>query len=249
MNGIAISGKCCSGKNYIANEIENLIRNDNRFKDNLVIKQVAFADRLYKLCQNAWRIGAEGDTFLSALDIQDFFNDYGKVDHATAQGESELRYLIMECFKSYNTAKNEKQRKILQIVATDIIREYLYKNTWVDLLKNRIEEEEIDIVLITDMRFKSEVEAVCRWGLKTLRINESEYLRYLRHMDKYGFELSQDRKNHISETELDDYKYWDYFIEIAGNCNIRYGNKASLKKIKVESRSKLLEIIVNDLLE
>lgn len=61
-------------------------------------------------------------------------------------------------------------RQILQVFGTDICRRFLYPNIWVDCLLRQIEESKANVILITDIRFQNEVEAIQGVGGKVIRI-------------------------------------------------------------------------------
>lgn len=65
-------------------------------------------------------------------------------------------------------------RTIMQVVGTDIFRESFRDTFWIDMMQNttvpEAEGEGTDILFITDMRFRNEVDMVRRNGGETFRI-------------------------------------------------------------------------------
>lgn len=65
-------------------------------------------------------------------------------------------------------------RTIMQVVGTDIFRESFRDTFWIDMMQNvtipNAREDNIDLLFITDMRFRNEVDMVKRNGGETFRI-------------------------------------------------------------------------------
>lgn len=96
-----------------------------------------------------------------------------------------------------------KHPKLLQWWGTEYRRaqdpDYWVKKTFANIPKN------VDIVLITDVRFPNEADAVKQWGGYTINVQR------LRD-DGQPFYASDRPTDHISETALDGYN-WDYYIK------------------------------------
>lgn len=84
-------------------------------------------------------------------------------------------------------------RKVMQLIGTDLFRNGLHPNTWVNTLSNKFTNDSFWIV--TDVRFPNEAEFIKNNGGILIRI------------ERESIELS----NHLSETALDDYEF-DYII-------------------------------------
>jgi len=80
-------------------------------------------------------------------------------------------------------------RRLLQVFGTEIGRDMFGINFWVDLTLNSVKE---DRVVISDVRFKNEADAIKRIGGQVWRINRSGVGPVT---------------NHSSETDLDDYNF------------------------------------------
>lgn len=117
-------------------------------------------------------------------------------------------YLKFICQKylNWNGNKDEEGRNILQQFGTDIVRiKKNKKNFWVDAVCNLIEvlEDEFDYFIIPDCRFINEMD-IPRLLFKNVITLRVERLNY-------KSELTIDQQNHISETQLDNYRF-DYII-------------------------------------
>lgn len=119
-------------------------------------------------------------------------------------------YLKYICKKYYgwNGEKDEKGRSLLQFVGTDLIRDKLgWQNFHVDRICQdiKIAENEYDYFLIPDTRRKNEIyitQGMFPDKVITIRV------------ERIGFEspLTLEQQNHISETDLDNFKF-DYYIK------------------------------------
>ena len=96
-------------------------------------------------------------------------------------------------------------RKMLQQVGTDLFRNQLHPNTWVNATFANYQD---DNWIITDMRFPNELEAVKKHNGITIRINRGL-------VERTGKMIQG--PEHISETALDDAEF-DYVIE--NDCTI-----------------------------
>lgn len=106
---------------------------------------------------------------------------------------------------NWNGEDSNKPRELLQIIGIDLIKNKIDNK----LLINRvIEDIEVysyfyDIMVITDARLIDEIEDIKN------KFNDVITIRINRDMDN---NLKENEKNHITETNLDNYKF-DYVIE------------------------------------
>ncbi len=98
-------------------------------------------------------------------------------------------------------------------VGTDFGRNMIHPNIWIESLFNRYNSQ--DNILITDLRFINEYQEIKKRGGIVIRINRFNNINH---------------NNHISECELDDYKF-DYIID----------NNGSIEELK----EKVINIIKN----
>lgn len=122
-----------------------------------------------------------------------------------------VKYICSKFF-DWNGKKDERGRSLLQYVGTDVVRS-VYPNYWVDFIVDmiRLFGENWDYVIIPDTRFPNEIEYLrdCVGDVVHLRVFRS------------GFEsnLTEEQKNHPSETALDGYEpdWWIDNKNIDGN--------------------------------
>jgi len=68
-------------------------------------------------------------------------------------------------FTSYATSKVPRTgyltaREVMQVFGTDICRDMFHDNIWVDATFSRIKRDDVEVAIIADVRFPSEVEAI-----------------------------------------------------------------------------------------
>ena len=119
--------------------------------------------------------------------------------------------------------KNSTLREVLQIVGTELLREGFNKNVHVASTMANIKDK--DNVIITDMRFPNEMEAVKKKGGITIRVNRpcdicggSGYHKMSCPVSKSG--------EHYSEIALDSAEF-DYVVD--NNSDIQ----SLIEKVKI----------------
>lgn len=125
-----------------------------------------------------------------------------------------LKFICKEYY-GWNGEKDEAGRTLLQKVGTDVVRK-INKTFWVDAVVNFINafKNEFDWFIIPDCRFPNEID--------TLRyIYEDKFVSVNLHRKNHDgsiFEntLTGDQRNHPSETALDGYKNYDFYVENDG---------------------------------
>jgi len=120
-----------------------------------------------------------------------------------------VKYICKEYF-NWNGQKDEKGRTILQQIGTNKIRSK-EPNFWVDFIINLLNVigEDYDYILISDCRFLNEIQRYMEEGYYIITI----------YVERLNFDngLTEEQKNHPSETALNDYEF-DYYLE-AKNLN------------------------------
>lgn len=112
---------------------------------------------------------------------------------------------ICKAYFGWDGNKDESGREILQRIGTDIVRNKMadfWSRSVLQLLY--VLEEEFDVAIIDDVRFKNEIE---------IFLKESEYSCFTIRVERpdHVSSLTDIQKAHISETELDDYSLFDYY--------------------------------------
>ncbi len=113
-------------------------------------------------------------------------------------------------------------RELLQVIGTDIFRRGFNENIWVWLLQRRIAQSKADIVIISDVRFKNEMEAINEMGGKIVRILRNHSIA--------------NSLIHASETALDDVPNdkFDYVILPEQNTDLPILRESTVRILKAE---------------
>jgi len=116
---------------------------------------------------------------------------------------SYLKY-IAKIYLQWNGEKSEYGRSLLQQIGTDF--RSLNKNYWVDNIINIlfVYQKKYDYVFIDDNRYINEIERMKEFFgpcVFTIRVNRPSFEN----------NLTVEQRNHISETNLDNYKF-DYLL-------------------------------------
>ena len=132
-----------------------------------------------------------------AKQIKDYINSENKdiqID-AFANKIYEIAYALFNM--------KEKDRKLLQSIGTKF-RE-IDENVWVNYIINKYNStENINDVIIDDVRYKNELDALKENGYILIKLNISEELQIqrLKELYKDSFQIHYDNMNHSSENEL-----------------------------------------------
>ena len=95
-------------------------------------------------------------------------------------------------------------REVLQVVGTNTFRK-MYHDVWADTCLRKIEKDNPDFAIISDVRFPNEVDTIQKAGGKIMRLTRDV--------------CSTDA--HTSETALDKENFdWDKFDFIIDNANL-----------------------------
>ena len=123
-------------------------------------------------------------------------------------------YLKFICGKyfGYKGTKSEEDRKILQEIGTNIVRER-YPDFWVDIIKMFLDVfgVDYDYFLLSDFRFPNESQE--------LRFNAFPVITLQINRINFDNKLPEEQKKHSSETSLDDFDF-DYVINVGEGLDL-----------------------------
>jgi dephospho-CoA kinase len=190
---ILLSGKISSGKNSFAEILKEEL--ENHFKEKVVLD--AFARPLKEMARDAFKPLVD---FLNKI-----FETLLKEKHLDGYSYKEIESFITKQ-DSWFENKTPISRIILQQLGTEIFREHVDQNYWVELFKKNSKAREEMIIINTDTRFLGEIEyleACDDINVITIRVERN-------------IERSNAFNEHVSETALDDYKNWDILIRNDG---------------------------------
>ena len=121
-------------------------------------------------------------------------------------------------YKDVFFEKTKESRKILQKKGTEEGRAVFGDSIWINHLLTTMrlhhERSGIDVFIVTDCRFKNEVFHFKESGALVIRINAP--IRNHNRLSKESNgdpEIYNSIKNHVSETDLDDYDGFDFIYE------------------------------------
>jgi hypothetical protein len=132
---------------------------------------------------------------------------------------------ICEKYFGWNGIKDETGRQLLQQFGTNIIRQRNSK-FWVNIIceLSDVLQEEYDYILVPDCRFPDEVETPKKdYDFNVISIHVARY----ENGKLFDNGLTEEQKNHISETSLNTFIF-DYYVYNNSNLAIL---KENLRKI------------------
>ena len=180
MKIIGLNGKKQAGKDSFANFAEEILPNQ--------VARISFAYPLKMFCVNYLGVPHK-NVFGSDFEKDQWVGTWGIIF-----GEQNEKLLTQY---EKNTDDPISGREVLQVVGTDIFRENLNSNIWVDIAKRRLQDQQWDkpvngkpkVVFITDVRFPNEVDWINEEGYVGVRI--------------YRYTGKTDSIVHSSETSFD----------------------------------------------
>lgn len=215
---IGVSGKKQSGKNTMCDCLYKFFIEKYSPDDVLVL---SFADALkQKICKDVLGLTEEQvngtDEQKNTPTIYKWDNLPHQVRHDNKLGSNyasngEVYEHILPT--GYMTA-----REIMQIVGTDVFRNYFDDNIWVNTTLRSIEKSDAKVVMISDVRFPSEV--------ISLTDNGGHVIRLLRDVC--------DIDSHSSEKALDDFNFDGENCVILDNreMNVEEQNEATISIVE-----------------
>lgn len=219
---LLLSGKINCGKNQYAKFLQEEFE-----KHGLKVKQDLYAGDLKQFA-------SEDFTTLGHT----LFNKVQEIK-ASFQMFTDIRYGIPPAvFDNVNTLldgltfteenfwedKTDITRVLLQLYGTEIARKRFDDQFWIKSLAKRVNEDENDVIIITDARFPNELEDI-RDYVNNRRVIP---IRIEREIDR-----NQLHGEHSSEKALDDYQWWEWIVD----------NNGTLEDLKASS-----EVVVEDIL-
>jgi hypothetical protein len=202
---ILISGKMRSGKNQFADFL-----NVHLMGKGQSVRQDLFASDLKKGCSEDFaymmsQINDQVDKIKEEL-------RYSTIDKKSLMGANEmLDQLTVKHNENWYEDKTLISRLLLQTYGTQIFRDRINVNHWVDQVINRTIECDNDFTLVTDARFQNEIERVEEVCSKNgIRVVSIRIERDIPQNNLY---------THDSEKGLDNFKEWTHVINNNGTLD------------------------------
>lgn len=138
--------------------------------------------------------------------------------HYEKMGKSVVKFGFADYIKNYamnvvnwDGSDKTKPRELLQIIGTDIVRNKINENFFINRVCEDIQVYKyfFDVIIISGGRFANELD-IPKSKFKNVVIIK---------MDRPNFksELSEKESEHITEYSLENYKNYDYLIENTGD--------------------------------
>lgn len=215
MKIIGISGKAGSGKDTVGRIIRDIIEDLNRDRiKQLNTQKLSFASNLKDIC-----------VFLFGWDRDRLEHDFDYKEGNTLDDGSPDPACEMLGFT---------RRQVMQKVGTEAMRKGLHRDVWIICMKLDIlagEYSRVDVGLLTDCRFKNELEFVRDMGGTLIRVDRSGEADTL-----------TEHTDHQSETDWLTWEDWDYIVQ--NDIDPDFSEQVNLNLLRDK-----LELIVSDILE
>ena len=113
-----------------------------------------------------------------------------------------LKFIATKYY-GWNGEKDVQGRTLLQTLASTARQ--LDEDFWVCIASDALKllSCEYDYIVVPDVRYKNEIEVLCR---------DHECTRIRIERPEFDIGLTEEQKAHISETDLDDYAEWDHRV-------------------------------------
>jgi energy-coupling factor transporter ATP-binding protein EcfA2 len=195
---VGITGKCGSGKSTAASLLAAILAGTGREQ---VVKVRAIAEPLKALCSAAydypydlnyeeggkrvvppWAAGAEADTPLITMSsfLETLTEGYRSAA-CPSDLEAELRRINESIAKKFGTIRGQGRPitvgRILQTVG-QTFRDEIGEDAWLNLFFENLQKEvryagKAEVVVVEDVRYENEAEALTAYGAKLLRVERA----------------------------------------------------------------------------
>jgi hypothetical protein len=203
---IGISGKIGSGKNYLSEKIKEELA-----RMGYSTSEASFASTLKDELTSI--IKTVNVSFLDSEDASTTIDKMIALYELNYEQANFLYTLILEDLKENKAlngyARTENIRRALQYLGTDVRRKQ-DEQYWVKACLSSVPSS--DYVLITDVRFPNEADAIVNTGGVMIRLEVSNDIIKERVKNRDGFKYSESALTHPSEIALDNYDKFNLFV-------------------------------------
>lgn len=209
---IGLSGKALSGKDTTADYLVDYYGFDSK---------VGFATNLKEMVVEVFGLTYD--------DVNDQVLKARQFKHRITISEGYINNLVLWVNKTHNVENVDftsflgkvlsTPREVLQFVGTDFVRS-ICSSYHVDVIRKKVLST--NNLVITDVRFRNEVDFIKDLYGMVVRLNRNVY-------------MVGGRKGHPSETSLDDFSGWDYVLNNNGSIENLY-SKIDTMMISIKER-------------
>ncbi len=160
--------------------------------------------------------------------------------------EEQVSLVVERLWNDVKTGEVENSHKrtlstrfALQFWGTEV-RRHQDENYWIKkAIASTVKEvSEGRNVYITDARFENEIDALTELGATTVRLTVSEKIQRERIFSRDGLEITEEAKNHISESALDSYEDNNMFEIIVQTDDIDANGVSEFIVERIQSKRK-----------
>ena len=157
-------------------------------------------------------------------------------DRAMLEGDTIEHRAIREQpdeFWSKKMGKDFTPRQALQILGTDLLRNQLHQNIWVDCLEKKLQTIDCN-VLITDCRFRNEIDMLKNLNADFVRMefpNKSDYWAVALNANKYQDGINHRTDFFVPYIESDKEYLEEHKSECSNEKNIASYNKQHMSEV------------------
>lgn len=204
---IGISGKIGSGKNYLADKIIEKLGEEG--------KTSAYGSFAFALKNEMNQIMRAYYPYLASDDILSAVCSIAHDFKISSNHVARLLSMVKDDLKNNpnldaTVDRTEGVRRALQYLGTDI-RRAENDNYWVDSFHSSLDLS-VDYIFATDARFPNEADSVNKSGGVMIRIELPAEVIAERTSGRDGLLYSAEALSHPSETALDSYKCFDFYV-------------------------------------
>lgn len=188
------------------------------------VKIYSFADALKEFCIDVFGLTHEQcygteEQKNSLTDIE--WWDVPLPQHNFLFAKQEIDKIRLSNLKLYGSDKLTA-RQLLQYMGTDVVRK-MFSNAWVNATINKINREKPKLAIISDARFKNEIEGINAAGGKTIRLlrdvcekdtHESERALDDFPLDKYSLVINNQDMSIDEQSQAIKHHIYKWFAEI-----------------------------------